>query len=169
MRAGRRRVHVGQLDGGRGGRGVRHGRTVVTGILLAAVAVVRTRIGLVAVTAAAVAASTAASAASTAGRRRVYVRAAVRAVGRVWRRRARPVAAAPRRHAAALAAPVVVCGHNTQYRLDGGKTKRMPSYFRTAFSTRLSARVLRCIAKIKNNLIDRRTPTAGISTFANDN
>lgn len=114
VRAGRRRVHVGQLDGRRGGRGVRHGRTVVTGILLAAaVAVVRTGIGLVAVTAAAaVAASTAASAATAAGRRRVYVRAAVGAVGRVRRRRARPVAAAPGRHAAALAASVVVCGHN---------------------------------------------------------
>lgn len=102
MRGGRGRVHVGQLNGRRGRRGVRHRGPVVTGI--AAVPVVLTGIGRVA------ASVTASAAATHAGRWRVDVRAAVRAVGRVRRRCAGPVAAAPRRHAAALTASVVVCG-----------------------------------------------------------
>lgn len=96
MRRGRGRVHVGQLNGRRGRRGVWHRGPVVPGI--AAVPVVRTRVGLVSASTpgAAASASTAAAAATAtaAGRRRVYVRAAVRPVGGVRRRGAGPVAAA---------------------------------------------------------------------------
>lgn len=120
MRRGRRRIHVGQLNGRRGRRSVGHGRTVITGVTAAAAAasaaVAAARVGRIsaAVTSTAsvaAAAATAASAAATGtGRRRIDVRAAaVSAVRRVRRRRARSVAAASRRHTAALTATVVIC------------------------------------------------------------
>lgn len=112
VRGGRGRVHVGQLNGRRGRRGVGHGGTVVTGI--SSVTVVGTRIGRVSAASATATStsttSTTSATASTTGRRWIYVRASVRAVGRVRCRCARPITAASGGHAAALTASVIVCG-----------------------------------------------------------
>lgn len=111
MRSGRGRVHVGKLNRRRGRRGVGHGGTVVTGI--SPVAIVGTGIGrvsTVSTTAAAASSASTATTATTTGWRRIYVRASVRAVGRMRRRCAGPVTAAPGRHATALTASVIVCG-----------------------------------------------------------
>jgi len=112
VRSGRGRVHVGQLNGRRGRRGVGHGGTVVTGI--SPITVVGTGIGRVSTVSATTAASATSAAttatAATTGWRRIYVRASVRAVGRMRRRCAGPVTAASGRHATALTASVIVCG-----------------------------------------------------------
>lgn len=99
MRSGRGRIHVGQLNRGRGRRRVGHRGTVVPGV--GAVPVVRPRVGLVP-------SVLATAGASAAGRRRIYVRAAVRAVRRVRCGCAGPVATTSGGHAAALTAAVIV-------------------------------------------------------------
>jgi len=115
VRSGRGRVHVGKLNRRRGRRGVGHGGTVVTGI--SAVTIVGTGIGRVSTvsTAAAASATSTATTATAAGWRRIYVRASVRAVGRMRRRCAGPVTAASGRHAAALTASVIVCGQRKRF------------------------------------------------------